>query len=87
MSRPKRDISNYVRFPLSKEELEKLDMACKKDERCRSDFARVYVLRAIDAVLGLDINRKASDFISEMQEAFKRLNIENEPEPNTKKKQ
>lgn len=80
MSRPKRDISSYVRFPLTQEELEKLDMACKKDERCRSDFARVYVLRAIDAVLGLDVNRKASDFISEMQDALRRLNVEDESE-------
>jgi hypothetical protein len=84
MARPKRDIVGYVRFPLSEEELKKLDMACKKDERCRSDFARIYVLRAIDAVLGLDVNKKAVDFISEMRDAFMQLNASDES--NDKKK-
>lgn len=43
--REKGQIAGYVRFALNEKELALLDEACKLEEHCRADLARIYTMR------------------------------------------
>lgn len=47
----RREVGAYVRFTLTPDETEKLDKACKLDERSRSEFARICCLRGIHSLI------------------------------------
>ena len=62
MSKEKRNVAGYVRIALTEEELRRLDDACKLDERCRSDFVRIYAIRAAESLLqNVGIKKVLSD--------------------------
>ena len=50
--REKGDIAGYVRFALNPEELALLDEACKLEEHCRADLARIYTMRYCRSFVG-----------------------------------
>lgn len=49
--REKGEIAGYVRFALNEEELALLDAACKLEEHCRADLARIYTMRYCRAIV------------------------------------
>lgn len=63
MSKEKKEIAGWVRIGLSADELEKLDEACKYDERCRADFVRIYALRAAETLLAQIKTREMVDIM------------------------
>ena len=70
MSKEKKEIAGWVRIGLSADELEKLDEACKYDERCRADFVRIYALRAADNLL---TNERMREMVGGMQGSVHQL--------------
>lgn len=75
MPRKKKEVTCIVRVKLDDEELRKIDEACEYDERCRSDFVRIYAVRAAENLLS---HRKTTETVDlmqgqarEMQEGFK----------------
>jgi hypothetical protein len=54
--REKGAIAGYVRFALTESEMELLDEACKLEEHCRSDLARLYTMRLSKAIVSQDRN-------------------------------
>lgn len=80
MSKEKRNVVGYVRIGLTDEELRKLDDACRLDERCRSDFVRIYAIRAAESLLqnvgiksvlsDMQKNGGLSGALREFEEAF-----------------
>lgn len=68
------EIVGYVRFALDAEEMALLEEACKFEERCKSDLARLYTLRYCHMVLSQYqshlVMKKADDFISKMKKAI-----------------
>ena len=51
MPRKKREVATTVRVTLTDEEMRKIDEACQYDERFRSDFVRIYAVRAAERLL------------------------------------
>ncbi len=69
----KRDTVAFVRFAVTDAERELLQRACALDERCMADFARIYTMRAANALLGQNNGKNANDFIAEAKEALSQM--------------
>ena len=84
----KREIAGYVRFTLTAEERELLQRACAMDERTMADFARIYTMRAANALLGQNNGKNANDFIAEAKEALSQMvkSLDDEAKKQNKKK-
>lgn len=78
----KKEIAGYVRFGLNAEERELLQRACAMDERTMADFARIYTMRAANALLGQNNGKNANDFIEEAKRSMMKMfeTFENEAE-------
>lgn len=87
----KKEIVGYVRFGVSAEERELLQRACAMDERNMADFARIYTMRAANALLGQNNGKNANEFIEQAKQSMMKMfeTFENEAEnkqPNQGKK-
>jgi len=69
----KKEIVGYVRFGVSAEERDIIQRACAMDERNMADFARIYTMRAANALLGQNNGKNANDFIAEAKEALSQM--------------
>lgn len=76
----KRDTVAFVRFAVTEAERELLERACAIDERCMADFARIYTMRAANALLGQNNGRNANEIMEQMKKKFFEVfdTIENE---------
>jgi len=83
----KRETIGFVRFAITEAERELLQKACAMDERCMADFARIYTMRAANALLGQNNGKNANDIMEQMRQKFFEVfgGIENEPQPNQSK--
>lgn len=98
-SKGKRDkgkVAGWVRFALNEEELQVLDEACKLDEHCRADLARIYTMRVARSMVAqsnnnkllsgdVDIEKIMEVFISRMSANFPPLEEKEEKEEEKKK--
>ena len=87
----KRDTVGFVRFAVTEAERELLERACALDERCMADFARIYTMRAANALLGQNNGKNANEFIEQAKQSMMKMfeTFENEAEnkqPNQGKK-
>lgn len=61
-------IVGYVRFALDADEMALLEEACRLEEHCRSDLARIYTMRYCRAVVAQfrqgEVMEKANDMMS-----------------------
>lgn len=87
----KKEIVGYVRFGVSAEERDLIQRACAMDERNMADFARIYTMRAANALLGQNNGKNANEFIEEakrsMMKMFETFENEAEDKQDKKKKQ
>lgn len=84
--RPKRDQKdcNFVRVALTKEEFAIVCRAAQIDERCNSDFCRVYAMRYARVLCAQDDQQKMSiqgnQFMAEMAELQKSFSSDKIPD-------
>lgn len=80
----KKDIVGFVRFAVSAEERELIQRACAIDERTMADFARIYTMRAANALLGQNNGKNANEIMEQMKKKFFDIfdSIEDEAENN-----
>lgn len=84
----KKEIVGYVRFGVSAEERDLIQRACAMDERNMADFARIYTMRAANALLGQNNGKNANEFIEEAKRSMMKMfeTFENEAEGKQDKK-
>lgn len=84
----KKEIVGYVRFGVDAAERDLIQRACAMDERNMADFARIYTMRAANALLGQNNGKNANDFIAEAKEALSQMvqSLDDEAQKHSKKK-
>lgn len=84
----KKEIVGYVRFGVDASERDLIQRACAMDERNMADFARIYTMRAANALLGQNNGKNANDFIAEAKEALSQMvqSLDDEAQKHSKKK-
>ena len=70
MKGKKRETVGFVRFAVTEAERELLEQACALDERCMADFARIYTMRAANALLGQNNGKNANEIMEQMKKKF-----------------